>query len=360
MKVNLLFHFKPLKKFPGNNKATARVLSGKPGTEDVDIVRMINALKAHCCQYLTEGSRPNFFRAVRSVLEAHVEERLYVEGACTDISVYMDIRRRTIAMNPFFEVIKSEYLPAHAASNPTWEQLQTHVSTVAGLQNDLIGLEKDMNSGEILNAVLIGTRSREKEDNCSFSEELLATSVAHVREQHNQAVHSSLESFSQLCHKSSPHCVQDVARHILTICHTHLLWCTSHRRYKMESVQTINPAPDAGQLIRSDGIFMGLPLYRPTPQSQRQTAIITGATGISGYNMVKVLAASERWAKVYCLSRRAPPERFFTDLGADADKVKHLSIDFLNEPDEITKSLNSTISRVYALRFNINPDIYVY
>lgn len=90
---------------------------------------MINALKAHCCQYLTEGSRSKFFRAVRSVLEAHVEECLYVEGgAFTDISAYMDIRRRTIAMNPFFEVIKSEYLPAHAASNPTWEQLQTHVA----------------------------------------------------------------------------------------------------------------------------------------------------------------------------------------------------------------------------------------
>lgn len=117
----------------------------------------------------------------------------------------------------------------------------------------------------------------------------------------------------------------------------------------MESGRTLVAAADSAQLIRSDGIFLGLPFYRPTQQSHKHTALITGATGVSGYHMVKRLGASERWAKVYCLSRRSPPGRFFAGVGANVDKVKHLSIDFLDRPEEISRVLESNITHVYAL-----------
>lgn len=308
---------------------------------------MTGAFEAHCSQFLTERSRPIFYEAVWSVLEAHVEECRFVEGgAITDVPAYMQIRRRTIGLNPFFELIKSEYLRLETFSDPAWEPLQTHVSAAAGLQNDLIGLERDVERGEVMNAVLIGMRTKQTENNSMSPDEHMYASVSHVSERYNLAVQSSLESFSQLCQESSPKCVREVARHILTVCRTHLMWCTSHRRYKMESVQTLAPAADPVQLIRSDGIFLGLPSFRPTHQSHRHTALITGATGVSGYHMAKVLAASERWAKVYCLSRRSPLARFFADLGANADKVRHVLIDFLDKPEEIAKGLQSEIPHV--------------
>lgn len=311
---------------------------------------MTGAFEAHCSQFLTQTSRPIFYEAVRSVLEAYIEECHFVEGgAITDIPTYMSIRRRTIGLNPFFELIKSEYLPREACSDPAWEPLQTHVSAAAGLQNDLIGLERDVEKGEILNAVLIRMRAKQTATDAATPDELMSASVSYVNEQHNLAVQSSLESFSQLRQESSPRCVREVARYILLVCQTHLIWCTSDRRYKMESVQILAPAADPVQLIHSDGIFLGLPFFRTTHQSHRQTALITGATGVSGYHMVKVLAASERWAKVYCLSRRSPPGSFLADLGANADKIKHISIDFLDKPEEIAKGLESKITDVYAL-----------
>lgn len=282
-----------------------------------------------------------------------MEECRYVERrAFTDVSTYMAIRRRTIGLKPFFELIKSEYIQKNDLSNPAWESLQFHVTTAAGLQNDLIGLERDLEKEEILNAVLIELRARQTTSHSISSYDLLAANVAYVCEQHNLAIRSSLESFSQLCQISSPYCVREVARHILTVCYTHLMWCTSDSRYKMNSDQASTLAPDPVQLVRSDGILLGLPFYRPTPQPHRQTALVTGATGVSGYHMVKVLAASERWAKVYCLSRRPPPDTFFTDLGADAGKVEHLLIDFLDEPGEIARTLESTITNLYALLFS--------
>lgn len=111
------------------------------------------------------------------------------------------------------------------------------------------------------------------------------------------------------------------------------------------------------QVIRSSGIFHGLPTYKEA--SNKLTAMVTGANGISGYHMVQntytiVLAeaanyikvkilvnAPERWAKVYCLSRRPPPDYFFAGLGENADRVEHVQVDFLKDPKYVAASLEN-------------------
>jgi len=100
------------------------------------------------------------------------------------------------------------------------------------------------------------------------------------------------------------------------------------------------------QTVVSRGIFHGLPTFPSSPEFTGLTAIITGANGISGYHMLKVLAAApERWSKIYCLSRRSPPDYFFEDLGDGAARVEHICADFLAEPAELAKCLGK-IERV--------------
>lgn len=106
------------------------------------------------------------------------------------------------------------------------------------------------------------------------------------------------------------------------------------------------------QLVHSEGIFHGLPTYNKDAEHTNLTAIVTGANGISGYHMVKVLAAApERWKKIYCLSRRPPPDYFFSELGDGANRVEHVASDFLAEPSEIGKSLESKVKHVYVYSF---------
>ncbi|KAJ8118577.1 hypothetical protein OPT61_g454 [Boeremia exigua] len=87
------------------------------------------------------------------------------------------------------------------------------------------------------------------------------------------------------------------------------------------------------QTVQAKGIYHGLPVF---PSSLKGlTAVITGANGISGNYMLRVLAeAPERWTKIYCLSRRPPaiPD----GLPAQAE---HIALDFLKEPEEIAKVL---------------------
>jgi hypothetical protein len=87
------------------------------------------------------------------------------------------------------------------------------------------------------------------------------------------------------------------------------------------------------QQIQSRGIYHGLPVF---PSSiNNLTAVVTGANGISGYYMLKVLSQSpQRWSKIYCLSRRPP-----LIPGGLPDNVTHIALDFLKEPEEIAAVL---------------------
>ncbi|KAF2165048.1 hypothetical protein M409DRAFT_24434 [Zasmidium cellare ATCC 36951] len=93
------------------------------------------------------------------------------------------------------------------------------------------------------------------------------------------------------------------------------------------------PTPSQHQTIENKSIFHGLPTYSAEdPSNQNLTALITGANGISGYHMVKVLSAApaSRWKKICCLSR-SPPQDYFWE-GLDRERVEFLAgVDFLHD-----------------------------
>lgn len=89
----------------------------------------------------------------------------------------------------------------------------------------------------------------------------------------------------------------------------------------------------ATQQIQSKGIYHSLPVF--PPEAKGLTAIITGANGISGFYMLRVLAQSpQRWKKIYCLSRRPP-----LVPGGLPPNAEHIALDFLKSPDEIAQTL---------------------
>lgn len=96
------------------------------------------------------------------------------------------------------------------------------------------------------------------------------------------------------------------------------------------------------QTIFSNGIYHGLPDLSYAPNGM--TAVVTGANGISGAHMIRVLAENpDRWSKIYALSRRPPS-------GNWPKTVEHIPLDFLSSPEDIAKVLKDR---------NINPD-YVF
>lgn len=85
-------------------------------------------------------------------------------------------------------MIKSENLPADLELVGVWEKLQREVSGAAGLlQNDLIGLERDLENGEQLNAVLLLMRTNGGKPN-EVDETLFGRCIDIVNTEHNKSV----------------------------------------------------------------------------------------------------------------------------------------------------------------------------
>jgi nucleoside-diphosphate-sugar epimerase len=86
-------------------------------------------------------------------------------------------------------------------------------------------------------------------------------------------------------------------------------------------------------LVQSHGIYHGLPVFPDSVTGL--TAIVTGANGISGQHMVRVLAQSpKRWSKIICLSRRPPML-----AGGLPSNCVHIPCDFLKPPTDIATVL---------------------
>ncbi|KAK0614751.1 hypothetical protein B0T14DRAFT_313288 [Immersiella caudata] len=321
-----------------------RVKRGRPGESpravDSRVPTLTRTLVSHCKAHLPDDSFRAFFKAIVVVFHAHAEEARFIRGAIPgDLSTYMQFRCRTISLNPFFEVIKCKYLPPEWKSAPVWDNLQMQVSRAAGLQNDLIGLERDMEEGEPLNAVIVLLRS------AGF--------------QKNKSVALALDAVADICLAASAApretfmAVASVMRHIVSLADTHLKWCSTAKRYQVKVLHSSDspppPAPSKTQsntqIVRSVGICHGLPTY-PGDADEGLTALVTGATGLSGYHMVQVLSASRRWKKIICLGSRPPPSNFFAGLGDSAGRVEHLAVDFRSESFEIARRLSDKVSQV--------------
>ncbi|OAL38093.1 hypothetical protein AYO20_02545 [Fonsecaea nubica] len=91
----------------------------------------------------------------------------------------------------------------------------------------------------------------------------------------------------------------------------------------------------AVQQVYSRGIYHGLPTF---PHDVKDlTAIVTGANGISGNYMLRVLSqAPQRWKRIICLSRRPP-----LLAGGLPQNAEHIAVDFLKTPEEIAAVLRS-------------------
>lgn len=87
------------------------------------------------------------------------------------------------------------------------------------------------------------------------------------------------------------------------------------------------------QTVYSKGILHGLPTF-PSHDNAKYSIIVTGANGISGSAMLKVLSENpSRWDKIYALSRR-PPQ--YPDNG----HITPIAIDFLeSSPEQIAQVL---------------------
>jgi len=92
------------------------------------------------------------------------------------------------------------------------------------------------------------------------------------------------------------------------------------------------------QPLRQSGIYRNLPSWDSTVKDL--TAIVCGATGISGFHAIRALLDTpNRWSKVYALSRSPLSKEMLSFLTEQQlARLQHVSIDLSSPADEIAKA----------------------
>ncbi|OQE17815.1 hypothetical protein PENFLA_c023G05479 [Penicillium flavigenum] len=148
-----------------------------------EVYSLMSTFRKHCCRYLSEAAAKGFFYEIDKVFNGFVEEIGFRQGhTIRDLERYMEIRTRTIGVAPFFALIRSELPPSDYPDD--FVAVQKAMNMAVGLQNDLIGLEKDLENGELLNAVLVAMEQQEEEG----KEKDLAEAVEAICALHNQNI----------------------------------------------------------------------------------------------------------------------------------------------------------------------------
>ncbi|KAF4983017.1 hypothetical protein FDECE_17397 [Fusarium decemcellulare] len=91
--------------------------------------------------------------------------------------------------------------------------------------------------------------------------------------------------------------------------------------------------------LRHSGIYRNLPSFDPNLKGL--TALVCGATGISGFHAIRgLLDTPERWGRVYALSRKPISESQLALLEpSQRERIKHVSVDLMSSPGQITLAL---------------------
>ncbi|VUC32359.1 unnamed protein product [Clonostachys rosea] len=92
------------------------------------------------------------------------------------------------------------------------------------------------------------------------------------------------------------------------------------------------------QPLRTSGVFRNLPQFGP--ELTGLTAIVCGATGISGFHALRALLDTPRWSRIFVLSRSPlsdDAKSFLSD--EQLSRVTHVSVDLLSPPVSIAKDL---------------------
>jgi hypothetical protein len=152
-----------------------------------------------------------------------------------ELDTCMSIRTRTIGIKPLFTLALSTWRQDHSWPKEL-DNIQKEVNMVAGLHNDLVGLEKGLKNGEKANAVTV-LMGRHYDQSKPPDLEALQKVTKYLCERHNLAISRFIKQMEDLrrnAHLQDPDQLLEMVLVDMQLLFSliHFQWCTSAKRYK--------------------------------------------------------------------------------------------------------------------------------
>ena len=135
---------------------------------------------------------------------------------------YLSLRTQTIGLQPFFSIIAGVLCPTpqEQIMHDLRRDFHEAVSIAIGLQNDLVGLRREIAFGQTFNLALILEQQGHS----------LQTSIDGVVDCHNEAVSCAVQMAAEIISQDSSHA--QYAASILSFVRTHYAWSSASSRYR--------------------------------------------------------------------------------------------------------------------------------
>lgn len=201
--------------------------------DEARILAFTMAYISHIQTLLPHDLHLDLLRASATVLEAMLSENHWRTQASINESTYLFIRCETIGMRPFFLLAHYNFDPTSALKplHPCLETAMSDLRTAVGLQNDLIGLERDLGEGELFNYILRSERP---------SVETMGQRWKSAIALHNEAIRSAIDAWKILKRAGKVGEVKCLEC-LLKFVERHFLWATSAGRYKPQHSDLLLP-----------------------------------------------------------------------------------------------------------------------
>jgi hypothetical protein len=196
------------------------------------ISRWTQAFFNHIAPLLPDQLFDDLSRTISKVWEAMVEETVLKNAQYLDEARYLDVRSRSIGVQPFFLLLEHTLdAPLERvdggtnASTKRLDELKQSIGIVVGLQNDIIGLERDYGSGIRFNHVMLTSQDH--------SVKAVESALTGTVKLHNDTVQLIADRWTGMTSTSAPcSVVKDFGESLLGCIEPHVKWASAAQRYK--------------------------------------------------------------------------------------------------------------------------------
>ena len=199
------------------------------GKEDADLARQIRHIfqttQNHLLALLPRLTYDDVCENMIHVFKAMDEEVSFRHSRTTDLDRYLDIRARTISLSPLFALLRHAIGRSQAQTDEI-AQLENCVSITAGLQNDVVGLDKDIAQGESMNYPMVYASSQGLSNH---DQAAVMAGASEAVDCHDVAAKHAVDMWQNMVRDHSEGV--EVASSLLVLVSTHFKWVSKAKRY---------------------------------------------------------------------------------------------------------------------------------
>ncbi|KAL1310985.1 hypothetical protein AAFC00_001205 [Neodothiora populina] len=215
-------------------------LKNHMSVEDTPAERIIHITYAFCRHLQTLLSEFTYRRVILAASDVFggimAESPIRATGiAPANMDEYMKIRVRTIGIAPLAMLVESETLPQNHAKSSALRALEKEIYGVVGLQNDVLGLEKDLREGEVMNFVVVdsGINLTSSDVMTEDGRQKVREGVAHLVIHHNERLQLAKRLRKAIASRPDDSVEKESAEALYLLSATHFYWASTAKRYRV-------------------------------------------------------------------------------------------------------------------------------